>query len=374
MADSYFKVHRTQLMPALDAVSEAVDSRASIPILGNVLLRPDGDVLRLSATDLAVEVQTSCELLDNGAGIAITLSGSDLRDIVRKLPETAEIEFSPGAFSGQVRIQAGRSRFALLSLPEQDFSTLMDKIKGVSFDVDIAPLAAAIGKVTYAVRHDETRFYLSGVCIHPHKDGTGLAVVGCDGHNLAVARVDAQEVQEFKPSIVPIKAIKSFSKLFGDKKTKARLLVSDAMMRIEADGLIFLTKLVDGVYPDYLRTIPQANEKRAIAAVDTFRSAISRVCLVANDLDKDTVRIRIDTGSMKVSLSTQEGEEADEDLPAEYDDEAIEIGFNGKYLVNMLQSIPTQDVAMWLSSSASPAIFRPTIESDELYVLMPRRL
>lgn len=373
MADPYFRVHRSQLLPALDAVAEAFDPRAQIPILANVLLRPDGQDLRMSATDLAVEIQTSCEILHGGSGDALTLSGADLREIVRKLPETAEIEFAPGAFAGQVRIQSGRSRFLLLSLPETDFPTLADKIRGVSFDVDMAPLTAAMGKVTYAVRHDETRPYLSGVYLHPHADGVSLAVVGCDGHNLAVNRVDAQELQDFQGVIVPIKAIKSMAKLFGDKKVKARLTISEAMIKAETDGIVFITKLIDGTYPDYIRIIPQNNEKRAISAVDAFSAALSRVCLVANDLSKDTVRLRFDGNGMNLMLATQEGEEAAEDIGAEYDDEKIEIGFNGKYLINMLQSIPSKDVAIWMLDGGSPAIFKPTVESDDLYLLMPKR-
>ncbi|NLS02291.1 DNA polymerase III subunit beta [Rhizobium sp. P32RR-XVIII] len=373
MADVYFRVHRSQLLPALDAVSEAVDTKATIPILGNVLLRPSGDDLHLSATDLAVEIQTSCELLAGGTGDALTLSGPDLRDIVRKLPETAEIEFAAGSFSGQVRIQAGRSRFLLLSLPEGDFPTLADKIKGVAFDIDLAPMMSAIGKVTYAAKQDESRPYLAGVFVHPHKDGRGLAVVGCDGHNLAIARVEAEEVQEFKPPIIPLKAVKSMAKLFGDRKVKARLTVSDVMLRVQTEGVVFITKLVDGTYPDYARIIPQSNARRAILPVDSFSSAISRVCLVSKDLGKDTVRLGFSGNALNMTLTTQEGEEAAEDIGAEYDDEKIEIGFNGKYLVNMLQSIPSKDVEVWMLDAGSPAIFKPTIESNELYLLMPKR-
>lgn len=373
MADAYFRVHRSQLLPALDAVAEAVDTKATIPILGNVLLRPSGDDLHLSATDLSVEIRTSCERLPGGNGEALTLSGADLRDIIRKLPETAEIEFGPGSFSGQVRIQSGRSRFLLLSLPQRDFPTIADKIKGASFDVDLAPLMSAIGKVTYAVRQDESRLYLSGVCVHPHKDG-GLAVVGCDGHNLAVTRVPVEDAQDFDPVIIPLKAVKSMAKLFGDKKIKARLTVSEEMLRMETAGVAFITKLIDGTYPDYARIIPQNNAKLAVAPVDSFSAAISRVCLVANDLDKDTVRLQFDANALSLSLATQEGEEAAEDIGAEYDGERVEIGFNGKYLVNMLQSIPSKDVEIWMLDGLSPAIFKPTIESDELYLLMPRRL
>ncbi|WP_458382522.1 DNA polymerase III subunit beta [Rhizobium anhuiense] len=375
MAKLLFRVHRSHLLPAIDAVFEAVDNKATIPILSNILLRPHGKELFLRSTDLALEIGASCELLDEGAGMALTLSGTDLRDIVRKLPESVEIEFSEGALPGQVRIQAGRSRFLLLSLPERDFPSIADKVTGTAFPLDVSLLSAAFSKVLYAVKADEkVRFYLAGVCIHPYAEGDKISVVGCDGYSLAVARIPVSAPVEFKPIIIPVQMVKAINKLMGDAKAPADVTVSDTMIKVECGSISLISKLIDGVYPDYMRIVPQSLDKEAIATVEGFRAAIGRVCLVADDLSKETVRLHLQEGSINLKLATQQGEEADEDLPVEYGGDSFEIGFNGKFLTNMLSSIATQDVILQFGDVETPGYFKPTIESDEFYILMPKRL
>jgi DNA polymerase-3 subunit beta len=369
----FFRVHRGALLAALDAVIEAVDAKATIPILGNVLLRPAGDILRISGTNLNIEIDTSCELLDEGQGTALTLSGTDLRDIARKLPETAELVFSAGAFPGQVVVKAGRSRFALLSLPESDFPSIAEKATGESFEIDSSVLMGAFNKVLYAVREDEPRYYLAGVCLHPFADGDKISVTGTDGHNLAVVRIAVDTKVSFSPIIVPLKTIKALKKLTADGKTRARLTISAAMMKIECAGTTLISKLIDGTYPDYMRAVPGKSDKEALVVVDALRSALGRVCLVSDDLSEDTVQMRIGAGGINLLLSTRQGEEGSEELGAEYDGDAVEIGFNGKYFINMLGSIATQDVRMFFSDAGTAGLFKPTIDSDELYVLMPKR-
>ncbi|AXV16471.1 DNA polymerase III subunit beta [Neorhizobium sp. SOG26] len=368
-----FRVHRSALLPALDAVIEAVDQRATIPILGNILLVPKGSELTLRATDLAIEVETSCELLEAASGSGLTVAGSGLRDIVKNLPENAEVVFSPGAFPDQVRIQSGRSRFSLLTLPEKDFPLIGDKVSGSNLQLEIAPLIDAFMRVLYAIREDKTRNYLSGAFLHPH-DSTRISVVGCDGHNLAASRVEAGAEVAFPPVIVPIRTVKAVKKLFGDSKGRADVTISDAMIRIALNGVTLVSKLVDGIFPDYARVIPPRTNHAAVASVATFKAAVSRVCLVAGDLEKDTIKLQLAPGSLKVSMNTTAGEEAAEDMPVDYSGEPVEVGFNGRYLTAMLSSVGTQDVEMHLSDAVTPGLFRPTIDRDEQFVLMPRRL
>lgn len=373
MADApIFRVHRSQLLPAIDAVIEGVDTRASIPILGNILLSPKGGELMLRGTDLAIEIETSCDLLDEAAGSAITVSGPDLKDIIRNLPENAEISFLPGNFPDQVRIQAGRSRFSLLTLPEKDFPSIADKVTGDTFSLEISPLIDAFSKVTYAIRDDKTRVYLSGTYIHPSKDDR-ISVVGCDGHNLAAVTIGSSGRAAFQGIIIPIKTGKAIKKLFGDSKGSAEITISSATMRVALGGVTLISKVVDGIYPDYPRLFPEKNNHSVTASVATFKAAVSRVCLVGKDVEKDTVRLRVDAGVMTLTMDTAAGESAVEDIPVDYDGDPIDIGFNGKYLTAMLSSITTQDVEMHLTDPTSPGLFTPTIDRDERYVLMPRR-
>lgn len=374
MADQpFFRVHRSALLPAMDAVFEAVDTRATIPILGNVLLSPVNGELTLRATDLAIEVETSCELLDEGTQQALTVSGADLRDIVKNLPENAEITFGPGGFPDQLRIQSGRSRFTLLTLPEKDFPSIAKKVAGEKLSLEIVPLIDAFMKVLYAIKDDKVRAYLSGACMHPH-NGDHIAIVGCDGHNLAVVRIPAGQTVDFPSIILPIKTTKALKKLFGEKKGRADVTISDALICISMGGVKVISKLVDGVFPGYINIIPTHDKPTATATVASFRGAVQRVCLVANDLDKDTVRLQLDGKVMRVAMKTSSGEDAAEDLAVDYSGEPVDIGFSGRYLTAMLSSINTQDVEMRFLDHTMPGLFRPTIDCDESYVINVRKL
>ncbi|MBZ5760250.1 DNA polymerase III subunit beta [Rhizobium sp. VS19-DR104.2] len=369
----HFRVHRSALLPALEAVIEAVDAKSTIPILSNVLLRPDGGNLAITGTNLNIEIQTSCELLDAGEGQALTLSGSDLRDIARKLPESAELTFSPGAFQGQVIIKAGRSRFALLSLPDSDFPSIASKAQGVSVEIDSTAFMAALGTVVYAAKEDEVRPYLSGIFLNPEAEEDKIAVVGTDGHKLAMTRIAANGQIAFPSIIIPLRTIKALKKVAGDTKAPLRLTISEAMIKVECGSTVLISKLVDGTYPDYRRVIPAHNEKEVLASVDTLRAAIGRVCIMANDKGSNTVRMAINENAIIMQLVTPQGEEGEEEIAAEYDGEEIHIGFNGKYLMSMLDSIATSDLRMFLSDKGTAGLFKPSIDSDELHVLMPMR-
>lgn len=365
-----FRVHRSALLPALDAVFEAVDHKATIPILGNILLQPKEGELSLRGTDLSIEVETSCDLLDAYDHAPITISGTALREIARSIPENAEITFAAGAFPDQVIVRSGKSKFSLLTLPERDFPSIADKMKGEDREVEIAPLLNAMTKVTYAIREDKTRPYLSGPYLHPDKGG--IAVVGCDGHNLAVIRLGLDQPFEFPGAILPLKTVKSCAKIFGDCKGKAAISITDAMIRISCDGVTLVSKLIDGIYPGYDRIIPQQQTLPVVSSVAVIKGAVARVCLVSSDLEKDSVFLDVERGVIKVTMATGNCEAAEEEIAVAYDGDPIKIGFNGKYIRALLGSISTQDVELHFSDAKTAALFRPTIDVDEAYVLMPR--
>lgn len=367
----FFRVHRSALLPALDAVFEAVDQKSTIPILGNVLLRPRTGELTLRGTDLTIEVETSCDLLDEGQKLPITVSGTALREIVRNAPESAEISFAPGAFADQVLISAGKSKFSLLTLPERDFPSISDKIQGDGHLIDLPPLLNALAKVTYAIREDKTRPHLSGPFIHP--DNGKISVVGCDGHNLAVIKLSPEEVFTFPGAILPLKTVKSCSKIFTNAKGKGRITITDAMIRISCDGISLVSKLIDATFPNYAHIIPARQPEPVVSSVAVIKSATTRVCLVSTDLEKDSVFLDVEKNLIKVTMSTGTCETAEEEIAVSYSGEPVKIGFNGKYIRALLGSISTQDVELHIIDQESAALFRPTIDVDESYVLMPRR-
>jgi len=367
-----FRVHRSQILPALNAVFEAIDPRSSMPILQNVLLSPGTDRLRLSGTDMTVEVQASCDLLEGASSAPLTLNGKALLDIVKSFSEAAEIDFAFDDAKSQIRIKSGRSRFALATLEPDQFPTIADHAEGEPFQVDLPALISAIGRVQYAIFDHKDRAFLSGAYIHPEDSGDKITVVGCDGHNLAVVRFPCEPGTDFPGAIMPIKTIKAVRKLFGEVKAPAEVRISDDMMQISCHDTCLTSKLIDGVYPNYPNVIPRDNVHQITVDAKNLADAVRRVCLVKKDEKRDTVKLVGSRGMLQVSMVATDGEEAQEEVAADYNGPDVRIGFNGDYLSDVMSSIKTTDVSIRLLDESKPGLFTPTVGTDELYVVYPR--
>jgi DNA polymerase-3 subunit beta len=375
VADSYFRVHRSQILPAVNAVSDAVEAKATIPILANILLRPAGDRMIVRGTDLNLEIEAECELLEDASGEAITLDGSKLRDVLKNLPESAEVEFMRGAMPGQVRLRAGRASFLIFSLPEGDFPSIAQHVKGDPFAIEPKAFSQALGKVLYAVENASSdRVYLTGICLHPYDGGEKLAVVATNGRCVAVVRTPARSQASFKPVILPVKAAAAIRKHIGESKVEATIRVSDSLLQIECDGVKIITNLIDGQYPDYMRLIPTANTNVLRGTIDVLASAARRVCLVTKDQAKEGMVLTMENNSLHFAASSREGEQADDEIAVEYGGDKFTIGFNGDLFEKTLSTIVTSDVDIFFGDPASPAIFKPTAIVDEFYILMPMRV
>ncbi len=375
VANSYFRVHRSQILPAVNAVSDAVEAKATIPILANILLRPAGDKMIVRGTDLSLEIEAECELLEDASGEAITLDGARLRDVLRNLPESVEIEFLPGAMPGQVRLRAGRASFLIFSLPEGDFPSIAQHVKGDPFKIEPKTFAQALGKVLYAVEHASSdRVYLTGICLHPFEGGDKLAVVATNGRCVAVVRAPSKSRANFKSVILPVKAATAIRKHIGESKVEATIRVSESLLQVECDGVKIITNLVDGQYPDYMRLIPTDNTKVMRGTIDLLAAAARRVCLVTKDKTKEGMVLTMENNSLQLEATSREGEEANDEIGVEYGDDRFTIGFNGELFEKTLGTIVTSDVDIFFGDPASPAIFKPTASLDEFYILMPMRV
>jgi DNA polymerase-3 subunit beta len=375
MAETYFRVHRSQILPAVTAVSDAVEAKATIPILANILLRPIGDRMLVRGTDLSLEIEAECELLGDASGEAITLDGARLKDVLRNLPESAEIEFLRGAFPGQVRLRAGRASFLIFSLPETDFPSIANHVKGEPFTIDVKTISQALGKVLYAVEHASSdRIYLTGICLHPYEGGDKIAVVATNGRCVAVVRVPTKTRADFKSIILPVKAATAIRKHMGEGKSAATIRVSESLLQIECDGVRIITSLVDGQYPDYIRLVPTDNTNVLRGTIDLLSSAARRVCLVTKDKAKEGMVLTMENNTLQLEVSSREGEQANDEIPVEYGGDRFTIGFNGDLFEKTLGTIVTSDVDIFFGDPASPAIFKPTAVVDEFYILMPMRV
>ncbi|MBO9099974.1 MULTISPECIES: DNA polymerase III subunit beta [unclassified Rhizobium] len=373
-AQTYFRAHRSQLLPALTAVMEATDGKSKIPILSNVLMKPMGDQLLLRGTNLDIEIEATCDLLEAFSQEPISLKASDLRDIVKNLPEAAEIDFAPGRFPGQVSVTSGRARFSIFCLPEKDFPSISAHLAGEAFEVDMPRLSDAIRKVLYAVdKTDTKRFHYEGVYIHPNETGDSLSIAAADGRALAVVRMKTLTRAAFKGVIMPARTVAAIRKLMGESKRPGQLTISEHMIRIECNGVTILSKLIEAVFPpNYATLLHASGETKAIAPVDGVQAAVSRVLLVSNEARFDGVRLSFEKDAMRLELATQQGETASDVVPVEYTgDPDFSVGFNGVLMAGMLGSIASQDVEITFSGDRGQALFRPMADVEEYYVMSP---
>lgn len=346
-------VERAALARTLAAAGKAVEKRNTIPILGNILLVAEADRLSVRATDLDIEIHAHVPA-DVAKPGRCTVDAMRLTDIARKVAGTTVSMVLDGA---NLTVKSGRSGFVLPTLPAEDFPSLPDADYAAMFDVD---LDALVKPVKFAMSTEETRYYLNGTYLHV-EDGR-LAVVATDGHRLALNL--GQAVDTFDGVIVPRKTVEILP------TGAVNVSVSDARIRIANDDMVILSKLVDGSFPDYRRVIPRSNDKTLTVDREALRSGADRVATVVSDRVR-AVRVGLSADQVTLSVTADAGQ-ASEDIPAAYADDAMEIGFNAKYLVDILGALSGAEVTVRLADSGCPALF--TGDGDLVCVGMPMRI
>lgn len=373
MADLLFRIHRSELLPALDAACAASDRGAKIPILGHVLLRPEGDLLRLRGTDLDIEIDATCQLLEASAANGIALSASDLLSLVKSLPEAAEISFSTGRGTGQISVETKASRFTLLGLPEKDFPSIASAIKGETFETEIAPLISAIGKVLFAVdKADSGRPYTLGIYVAPDEAAGKVLVSATNLRSLGAIRLRTQTEAKFTPVLIPSKLAQTMRKLFSDEKATASITVSDHLIGISCGDIAIFSRLIDAEFPVRIfETLPAVPDHDIIAPVEALKVSVRRILMVARDVMKEGVRLSLTAGGLRLELVNGQGEYIVEDVPVDFDGNAdFAIGLNGKALSSLLDSVSTQDVRIGFTANGN-TVFRPTADIDDTFAIAP---
>lgn len=370
----HFRAHRSELLTALAAVTEAVPSKDTIPILENVLLQPDGERLLLRGTNLDIEVETRCELLEVGDSEGLTIAADEFYRIVKNMPESAEITLAPGKFPGQVAISGGRSRFNLHTLPATDFPSIGTERPPLAFVTQANQLADAIGKVSHAINTTmKDRTHLMGAFIEGLDNGK-LAVVATNGLKLAVSRHTPQALSKFEGQIVPTKTVQVFRKLLGQTKASCSAYINDRKIVIECEDITIVSKLVDGQFPDYARIIPKRDAVFLRANRDAISKAITRACVIAGDTTSEAIKFNVSDGAMQIELSTRDGQNAAETVDVEFDGPDHLRGFNGIYVNETLSSISTTSFRLHGTDPGAPGHFTPDGDADDDYIVMPIRV
>ena len=382
-------LERAALLKSLGHVHRVVERRNTIPILSNVLLRAEDQALLLKATDLDLEVIERLAA-DVGSPGATTVPAHILFEIVRKLPDGAQVSLESNGESGQLRLRSGRSRFNLQSLPDSDFPDLAAGEFGHAFNLAAGDLKRLIDKTQFAISNEETRYYLNGIFLHT-ADVEGhkmLRAVATDGHRLARVDIPSPDGAIGMPGvIVPRKAVSEVQKLIEDPGHEVRVEISAAKTRFTfgpstssgqassaSSGQVVLTsKLIDGTFPDYVRVIPSGNDKRLIVDRAPFAAAVDRVSTISSERGR-AVKLALADSKLTLSVTNPDSGSAIEELDVDYDSSPIDIGFNARYLLDITEQLDGDTMLFKLADPGSPTLVQDRDGASALYVLMPMRV
>jgi DNA polymerase III subunit beta len=357
-------------LKSLGHVQSVVERRNTIPILSNVLIeaRDDGSI-RLMATDLDLQVDESVPANVTQAGAA-TVPAHTFFEIVRKLPEGTQVELA--AAEGKMQVNAGRSRFNLSTLPRDDFPVIAEGELPTRFELPAATLRQIIEKTRFAISSEETRYYLMGIFFHIVDDQ--LRAAATDGHRLARITVPKPDGADGMPDvIVPRKAITELHRLLEELEGTVEVSLSPTKVRFGLGSAVLTSKLIDGTFPDYNRVIPTANDKLLKLDPKSFAAGVDRVSTIASEKTR-AVKMSVDRDKVTLSVTSPENGLATEEVPADYGSDGLEIGFNARYLLDILGEIDGDTVEVHLADAAAPTLLRENDKSNALYVLMPMRV
>lgn len=363
-------IERATLLKSLGHVQSVVERRNTIPILSNVLIEArDDNSIRLMATDLDLQVDESVPANVDQPG-ATTVPAHTLFDIVRKLPEGSQVELNVA--EGKMHLSAGRSRFHLSTLPRDDFPVISEGELPTRFELPAATLREIVDKTRFAISSEETRYYLMGIFLHVADDQ--LRAAATDGHRLARVVIPKPDGADGMPDvIVPRKCVGELRKLLEEVEGTVEVSLSATKVRFGLGSAVLTSKLIDGTFPDYNRVIPTANDKLLKLDPKTFASGVDRVSTIASEKTR-AVKMSLDRDKVTLSVTSPESGTATEELPADYGADNLEIGFNARYLLDILNEIDGDTVEVHLADAAAPTLLRENDNSNALYVLMPMRV
>ena len=366
-------IERATLLKSLGHVQSVVERRNTIPILSNVLIEANSDgTIRLMATDLDLQINESVEAQVETPG-ATTVSAHTLFDIARKLPEGSQVSLA--AADGKMAVNAGRARFNLQTLPRDDFPIIAEGDLPTRFELPAATLKDIIDKTRFAISTEETRYYLNGIFWHVTDDAQPLLkAAATDGHRLARVTVARPDGAAGMPDIIiPRKCIGELRKLLDEIDGSVEVSLSASKIRFGLGTAVLTSKLIDGTFPDYSRVIPTGNDKILKIDPKSFMEGVDRVSTIASEKTR-AVKMALENDKITLSVTSPENGTAAEEVSGDYKSDGFEIGFNARYLMDILAQVEGDTVEVHLADAAAPTLIRENDKASALYVLMPMRV
>lgn len=362
-------ITREELLPLLQVICGVVERRQTLPILSNLLLSVSENLLRLTATDMEVELSATISKPLSESGEA-TLPARKLLDICRTLPENASINLNLGGDRAQV--QSGKSRFTLSTLPAREYPLIDMSDVLAEFTTAQSTLKALLEKTAFAMAQQDVRYYLNGLLLE--LDQGKIRAVATDGHRLALCDAES-DIKLNQPTqiIIPRKGVLELTRLLKDDDTEVQIKISSNHIRITHDDLQFTSKLIDGKFPDYDRVIPEQGNSPVLADREALRQSLTRASILSNEKYRG-VRILLEKGKLKAIAHNPEQEEAEEEIEVDYDGAEMEIGFNVSYLLDALGIIKTDKARITINDPNSSCLILAEDSENTKYVVMPMRL
>ena len=365
-----FKSTQDKILTAMQSVAGIVERRHTLPILANVLLRKTGSQVQLTTSDLEIQIRTNAELAGDEGNFATTLGARKLIDILRTMPadQTVSLENT----GGKLILKGGKSRFTLQSMPAEDFPLVQESPSfGPVFSVPQKTLKSLVSQVSFSMAVHDIRYYLNGILFVA--EGKQLSLVATDGHRLAFSSATLDVDVPKQEVILPRKTVLELQRLLSDKDGAIEMQFAANQARFSLDGMEFVTKLVEGKFPDYNRVIPKNHKIIVTLGRVPLLASLQRTAIMTSDKFKG-VRLNIEPGTLRVASSNAELEEAVDELDIDYGGDAIEIGFNVTYLIDALQNMSQDMVRIELSDGNSSALVTNPEDSAFKYVVMPMRI
>ncbi len=364
------KTQRDTLLAPLQSVSGIVERRHTMPILSNVLLEKKGDNLTLLATDIEIQITTTTGGAGGDGDGAVTVGARKLQDILRSLPDSAEISLV--LEDKRLQVRAGKSRFSLQTLPADDFPR-MTIAEGDTKQLTLSQktFRQLLAKTQYAMAAQDVRYYLNGLLLLV--EGQELRAVATDGHRLAYASVEIEAELPRQEMILPRKTVLELNRLLTDSDDPLSITLSPNQVRFAFGSIVLVSKLIDGKFPDYERVIPPVLTNHMTANRQTLMQAMSRAAILTNEKFRG-VRIVLADNSLKMLAANAEQEEAQEEIEVQYEGAPLDIGFNIGYLLDVLNNLHTEEVQWSFNDANSSALITVPGNDRFKYVVMPMRI
>ncbi len=375
MSASSFTIARGALLPALKAVNRAVEKRNTIPILGNVLISAENDHLTITGTNLDLEVRASAEAPGLGSIVPFTMPSALLHDAVNKFADGAQVKFDGD--DAHINVSAGRSKFHLQVLPASDFPEMTAGEFTHHFKLAGSEIANAVSKVSFAISTEETRYYLNG--IHLHRTDEHLAFVATDGHRLALIKLLPPEGSEGMPGVIVPRATVAVLRHLVSTEGIVSVSLSERKVRFELpDGVVITSKLIEGTYPDYQRVIPANNDKSYTVEREALSAALGRVMTLSSERGR-AVKFSFASDELRLETNNPDSGNAQDSINiSDGASDELEIGFNGRYCLDILEALDAKKLTFELEQAGSPCKISttdaPASGEKPLFVLMPMRV